>query len=226
MSVITLTTSLIKKIENFLFLLAYYPYKITKKNISYKFQNKNYKYLYSQYNRSWFNERTVEIPIFLDLIQKYKHEEVLEIGNVLSHYIDVKHDVVDKYEKAKGVINKDIVDFNNAKKYKLIISISTLEHVGWDEEPKDNKKILKAIINMKRLLTPNGNIIITIPLGYNQNIDKLIEFKKINFSKNFFLKRITVDNEWRQIQRINTKDINFDKRYLRANILLIGFMRK
>ena len=43
------------------------------------------------------------------------------------------------------MINQDVVDFKTNEKYDLIVSISTLEHVGWDEEPRDDKKISKAL---------------------------------------------------------------------------------
>ena len=55
-------------------------------------------------------------------------------------YYKFEHDIVDKYEKKKGIINQDIVDYKPDKKYDLIISISTLEHVGWDETPRENYK--------------------------------------------------------------------------------------
>ena len=43
------------------------------------------------------------------------------------------HDVLDKYEKGNNVINDDVVSFSTEVKYDLIVSVSTLEHVGWDE---------------------------------------------------------------------------------------------
>lgn len=93
------------------------------------------------------------------------------MGNVLSNYFSVNHDIVDKYEKSYGVINHDIVDFNPDKKYDLIVSILTLEHVGWDEIPKEPTKILSAIKNMIALLEPEGKIVVTLPLGYNPEMD-------------------------------------------------------
>jgi cyclopropane fatty-acyl-phospholipid synthase-like methyltransferase len=51
------------------------------------------------------------------------------------------------------VINEDVVNFKSKKKYDLIVSISTLEHVGWDEKPM---KIPRAIENLKTLITPQG----------------------------------------------------------------------
>jgi hypothetical protein len=38
--------------------------------------------------------------------------------------------VLDKYEQAPGVINEDVVSFSPPQKYDLIVSVSTLEHVG------------------------------------------------------------------------------------------------
>ena len=88
------------------------------------------------------NERSIEVPIVMEIVNQNKGKRILEIGNVLSNYYKVSHDIVDKYEKAPNVINQDVVDFKTNEKYDLIVSISTLEHVGWDEEPRDDKKNL------------------------------------------------------------------------------------
>ena len=48
-----------------------------------------------------------------------------------------------------------------------IVSISTLEHVGWDENTKDPDKIFQAIKNLKSYLVPRGKLIVTMPIGYN-----------------------------------------------------------
>lgn len=70
---------------------------------------------------------------------------MLEVGNVLSHYFPIHHDIVDKYEVCPGVINQDIADFLPQEKYDLILSISTVEHVGWDEQPQEPTKLLQVI---------------------------------------------------------------------------------
>jgi len=95
------------------------------------------------------NERAVEIPIIWHIVRENKGKRILEAGNVLSHYFRVDHDIVDKYERAEDVINEDVVNFQPSKKYDLIVSISTLGHVGWDENPKEPSKILKAIEHLK-----------------------------------------------------------------------------
>jgi len=91
-------------------------------------------YRYFDTFRTRHGERAVKILIVVEMVRKYRGKNILEIGNVLSRHIKLEHDVLDKYETAKGVINEDIVDFKSEKKYDLIISISTLEHVGLDEK--------------------------------------------------------------------------------------------
>ncbi len=86
--------------------------------------------------------------------------------------------IVDKYEKAIGVINEDICNFKPSKKYDLIISISTLEHVGFDEKPRDPCKVLRAIENLKSLLAVGGKLVAILPVGYNPYLDELIKSGK------------------------------------------------
>jgi len=136
--------------------LWYYYFKLFKSSRTFTFQRETYRYFYHKYNTTWRNKRAVEVPIVWKIVNKYIGRNILEVGNVLSHYFPVNHDILDKYEKAKGVINQDVVDFSPAKKYDLIVSISTLEHVGWDETPREPMKILRAIENLKRLLAPKG----------------------------------------------------------------------
>lgn len=159
---------------------------------------------------------------------KYPEERILEIGNVLSHYFSVKHDVVDKYEKNKNVINQDVVDFRPAKKYDLIVGISTLEHVGFDENPSEPMKILQAIENLISLLNPKGKIVVTLPLGYNRTMEKLIDEDKLKLTKRYCLKRISRDNEWIETDWKDANTATYDYHYLfdTANGLVIGIIEK
>ena len=117
--------------------LSYIYYRLFDKSKIFKFQGQFYTYFDHPYNTTLDNERSIEIPIISKFLSENKDDNILEIGNVLSHYFNFEHDVVDKYEKSEGVTNEDVVDFKSSKNYSLIISISTLEHVGWDEDPKD-----------------------------------------------------------------------------------------
>jgi len=158
-------------------------------------QGQTYRYFYHPYNTTWKNERAVEIPIILEKIQFYHYQggRILEVGNVLSHYVHFQHDIVDKYDKTTGVINQDVVDFqplSENDKYDLIVSISTIEHVGWDETPRDPKKIPLALENLAtKCLAPGGEIVVTLPIGYNAYLDKLLKEleKKGIVTRTFFI---------------------------------------
>jgi SAM-dependent methyltransferase len=199
---------------------------------TFTFQGKSYEYFYHKYNTTWQNERAVEIPIVSEVLKKSKTKNILEVGNVLSYYFPVTYDIVDKYERAKGVINEDIVDFHPSKKYDLIISISTLEHVGWIEDLDNDKiqhtsfKICKTIENMKRLLSPQGRIFITVPLGWNCELDELISNETIRFTKRLFMKRVSKDNKWVEVDYKNVKGAKYGSPFPSANALLVGIIDK
>lgn len=201
-----------------------YKFYANKRQGKFIFNNEEYDYLIHPYNYTWRNERIVEIPIIQKFIKKYSDKKILELGNVTSHYLDINHTVLDKYEKAQGVINKDVVDFKPRKKFDLIISISTLEHVGWDENG-DYKKILKAISNLKKLLNKNGQIIFTHPLGYNFFMDEFLRKGKIKINKAYLMQRISEENEWKQIPW-KKQLLRYHYPYSYANGVLIGVIKK
>ena len=182
-------------------------------------------YCYFDTFKTWHGERAVEIPIVMEMVGKYQGKNILEIGNVLSHHIKFEHDILDKYEIAKGVINEDVTDFKSEKKYDLIVSISTLEHVGWDEKPRDDLKIPRAIENLKTLITSRGGtIIITLPLGYNSALDQLLKDGIIRFSKQCNLVRISKGNEWKEASWEDVQGAKYNMPLPFANGLLIGII--
>jgi hypothetical protein len=185
----------------------------------------NYFDSFSKGGGSWYNERAVEIAIVMDIVRRYQGKNILEIGNVLSHYFAFEHDVCDKYEGATGVITKDVVDFQSDKKYDLIICISTLEHVGWDENPRDSSKIPRAIRHLKTLGSKGGLIIITLPLGYNSDLDELLKHGQIQFTEQCQLIRISAGNEWTEAPWGIVQSARYNSPYPFANALVIGIIR-
>lgn len=185
---------------------------------TFTFQGQEYEY--------WRNdpgERIIEIPIFWNIITKYQPAETLEIGNVLGHYYPVKHTVVDKYEKTAGVINEDAVSYQPDKQYSLIISVSTLEHIGTlMDMPKDQAKIRKTITHLKALLAPGGKLVISLPLGFNLIMDARIRKGTIKFDRRYCMKRISADNEWVETTWEDIKDAKYNKPFPAANGLIIG----
>lgn len=126
---------------------------------------------YSSLNWLWRHERCIELGLGRYAVALRRPEDVLEVGNVLSSAGHFGHTVVDKYEKAPGVINEDIVDFTPGRRYGLVVCVSTLEHIGWDEEPQDPEKARVALRNISDLVTERGDMLVTIPVGYHRRLE-------------------------------------------------------
>lgn len=173
-------------------------YRLFKGGRKLTFQGQTYDYFYHRYNLTFSNERVVEIPLAWAVVKKYDPSRVLEVGNVLGHYYPVKHDVLDKYEVAKGVLNQDVIAYQPNKTYDLIVAISTLEHVGWDEDPREPAKFLRAVEHLTTLLAPGGALFITLPIDYNAAVDEYLKEGRIPFTTVGYTKRISEDNRWRE----------------------------
>ena len=89
-------------------------------------------YLDHPYNRAAQNMRTVEIPIARWYLARYpRPAAILEVGNVLSHYGDIDWPVLDVRERGPQVINADVMAWEPPHPFDFILSISTVEHVGY-----------------------------------------------------------------------------------------------
>ncbi len=186
------------------------------------YMGRNYPYFYHPYNFTWDNERSVEIPIISKKLESCRGMRILEAGNVLSHYFAVEWDVLDKFEKGKHIINSDLVDYHPKDKYDLIISISTLEHVGFDDDIKDSSKIAKSLENLKNnCLKPDGEMIFTMPLGYNHFLDDLLFADKLGFDEKHYLKRKT-KNIWTEVTREKLGDFSYGINYIEASAIVIA----
>ncbi len=194
---------------------------------TFEFQGKKYHYYINSRGKTWKTERAVEIPIIWEFVNEYKNNKkrILEIGNVLSYRFETSHDILDKYEKVPGVINEDVASFVPDGHYDLIVSISTMEHVGWDESPQDPPKITRGIQNLNRMLSPTGKMIITLPLGQNSYLDGLLMENKVIFDKQYFLLKSAKLN-WTQVNWENIMNFNYDKKIPAANCILIGINQK
>ena len=224
----------------FRYLLAWY-YRKFRSSERFRFQGDTYRYLFHPYVTTWRNERAAVIPIIWDIVRKSREQDkrILEVGNVLSYYFKVDHDILDKYEIMDGVINEDVVDFNPLNRYNVIISIFTLSSVGWYEDiearrtgtnstwvsPRDPNKILRAINNFNRLLAPGGQIVVVHDLGYNPVMDKLLKSGEFRFDKHYYLKRIS-GYRWKEVDGLDLNEVKYDKSIPSANEVLIGVINK
>jgi hypothetical protein len=210
-------------VEAFL-LPSYFRSKILKR--SFVFDGRTYAYANSHFNRSWSVERAVEIPIVYEIVQRHRGGRVLEVGNVLSHYFPITHTVVDKYEQAAyGLVNKDIVEFNPILRFDLIVSISTIEHVGWDEIQRDPSKSLAAIRHLCDMLAPGGELVVTVPIAHNPCLDDAIGSGVIGCEELRCLKRVSSSNRWVQTTWDEIKGVEYGRPFPAANGLAILFFR-
>jgi len=188
------------------------------------FQGQSLACFYHRYNMTWASERCIEIPIAKSYLDQYSGKRILEVGNVLSHYFPVSHDVLDKFEKGAGIINEDIIGFAPAKKYDLIISISTFEHIGYDDEAEEpsRHKIQKAIAACTNgLLSPGGRLVITVPVGYNPELDELMQSGDWESSSETYLRRVQ-KFDWVASTRDEALKCRFRTPFPYANAILVA----
>jgi SAM-dependent methyltransferase len=124
------------------------------------------------YNQTLRNERAVELPIAWRWLKDVPAGSgVLEVGNVLSHYPTrvPERDIVDLWEPGPGVQNVDLFDVTG--RYDVVVSISTAEHVRWDQPPRDLDGSLDAIAHLRSLLNPGGRMLLTVPLNHQPKLD-------------------------------------------------------
>lgn len=189
------------------------------------FRGRRVPYWVHRYNRTWANERAVEVALGMRVAKSVSSKDVLEIGNVLAHYGLSEHTVIDKYEKHPRAINIDIMDFTPVRLYDRIISISTVEHVGRDESPRSRDKAIRAVGKIKHLLTPDGFAFVTIPLGVNRWLDSALFANIWEDSEIVFLKRISFVNEWCEVDREEAEYSGYGVHFPAANciaVMLLG----
>ena len=193
------------------------------------FQNKQYPYLYSQKNFAWTTERIVEVPLVLPFLDSsYRtHARILEVGDVVRQYSPYKeHDILDKYEYRKGLINLDVEDFKPDHQYDLIVSVSTMEHVGFnDPDPYDAEKIPRSFrLFHEKWLAPGGIAVITMPIGFNPEVDKRLRAHSFPFAKTYFMKRVSADNRWEEATEGEALSMKYNEPFNNANAVVIGLI--
>ena len=196
-------------------------------NPEFTLSGQTYSYFHHRYNFTWLNERCVEIPIIREILSRKPPGQLLEVGNVLSHYDrSMNHAVVDKYERAKrqNLFTEDAETFSAGAPYDLIVSISTLEHVGHDETPRDADKIFRTVRHLRSLLSFNGEFVFTAPVGYSPSLDRLID-EGDGMIERLCLRRINAQNEWKEADWDAIKSMKFHDPYPFANGLVVARMR-
>lgn len=172
----------------------------------------SYPYCWHRAFQTWRTERAVEVAVAMAVAQRGGN--MLEVGNVLHQYGATGHVVVDKYEVAPGVLNEDVVDYDGGP-FDTIVSVSTLEHVGYDESSRDPSKGAQSVTALRRLLKPGGQLVVTVPVGYNRDFDDFVlsdDDADVSVLKRFRPRL------WRQVSLDQSRDI-FGWPYPGANVV-------
>lgn len=169
----------------------------------FRFRGHEYGIHVAWYNKSWRNERQVELPLAFELMDETDSRDTLEVGNVLSHYGRKGHIVVDKYEEHPGTLRVDVVDYSPGRTFKLILSISTLEHVGLDEAQIDPTKFKRAVHHLVGLLTPGGLLWASIPMGYSPYADAFVAQPEAGFEVSFLVRASGRPGDWTDVPSVS-----------------------
>ena len=189
----------------------------------FEFEDKSLPLFYHRYNMTWANERAVEVPIAAEFLRRFAGKRVLEVGNVTPYYLDTSHTVLDKYERGLSIINEDIADYSPTERFDLILSVSTFEHIGYDDEASGDsgEKIVQAIGTCRELLASDGQLVLTLPLGYNPALDRMIADGQLGSDRAIFLKR-TGRLAWQTVDAEAALACEYGRPFPYANAVMIA----
>lgn len=205
--------------------------------MSFSLAGAHYEYRDTPWSRD--NERRVEVPVVWEALKDFIKDKpkdtsgdvdllrarVLEVGNVLAYHFPDRvrfWRTVDKYEKADGVDNLDVLAITG--KRDLIVSISTLEHVGHDEHDRDESKALRAIWHLGSLLNPGGLLLFTIPLGYHRALDGAVRGGGFPGERRY-LRRISAANDWSEVSESELGAAAYGSPFPYANFVAFCWVR-
>lgn len=95
----------------------------------------------------------------------------------------------------------DVVDYVADSPRGWIVAVSTLEHVGWDEDPREPAKLTTAVAHLRDQLASDGRMLITAPRGYNPFLDEAIASGSLAPTHESFLTRSGPGGAWREHSR-------------------------
>ena len=181
--------------------------------------------VYARHNVTWANERCVELALARALMAGVRRGRLLEVGHVTPHYFPGGHLVVDKYEP--GSLRVDILDFESPARFDLILSVSTFEHISFDEPGAPATpwaiaaNIRAALDRCLGLLAPGGVLAITVPLGYNPALDAMIADDELGAHRATYFKRFP-RRRWRQVSRAEAARCRYGSPHAFANAILLA----
>ena len=191
---------------------------------TFDYQGRPLSLAYHRHNATWSNERAVEGPIAEEYLDRYAGKSILEIGHVTPYYFDVHHLIIDKYEKASNsieVINQDFINFETDHIFDLILSISTVEHIGFDDDGDSREKIPLTISKCRSMLRPSGVFLMTVPLGYNPVLDELITTSELGCESVTYIRR-DARRKWARCRKEDALRCEYGRPFAYANCIMVA----
>jgi len=124
-----------------------------------------------------------------------------------------------KSGKAKKIT---IFTYKSKKKFDRIISISTFEHIGFDEEKKDPKKAINAIKHVQSMLAKRGKCVISVPTRYNVDLDYYFREYAIQYPARVAFYMRTSETKWMLSSREKVLKQQYGSPYPCANGLIVA----
>jgi hypothetical protein len=180
-----------------------------------------YEYVDHRHSWTWLNERAVELPIAGEALGAADPARTIEIGNVASHYFPSTHRIVDKYESAPGVENIDLFEIDEREAFDLVLCVSTLEHVGWDEPVRDPSAAIDAVVRLRELAAPGGRLLVTIPVGYHPTLADAVIDGALGFDSVRALRCYYPHLDWHESDPPEVAAVPYDELIYRAGAVLI-----
>jgi hypothetical protein len=202
--------------------IAFPVIKARRQGERFTFRGHELPYTLHRYNNAYRNERTVEISIAKWFLSRADNGRVLEVGNVLAHYGMTGQTVLDKYETVPGVLNDDIVDYSPEQPFDTVLAVSTLEHVGWDEQPREPEKVFRAFESVRNSVAPGGKLLVTVPIGHNKALDGGLRDGVLKFQQETWLVRTGRNNVWREADRDEALSKEYGRPFRNANAIFVG----
>jgi hypothetical protein len=171
---------------------------------------------------AWRSERCVELALGMRALRAHDSRDVLEVGNVMPLTGIGGHTVVDKYEKGPDVLNVDIVDYAPERRFGLVLSLSTLEHVGWDELPRDPGKAALALARLKDLSEPGGAMLVTIPVGTHRRLERAFTAPQSPFDAIALFVKTSRRARWTRREPSELSRYEYARPYALGNAILVG----
>ena len=190
----------------------------------FSYDGQTYSYMFHPYGATIRGERIVEVPIALEALDRRRGQHILEVGNVLSHYVPCSHVILDKYEDHPACLNMDIFDFEPPCPLDFIVSVSTVEHIGWNEFENTPERAVQALTRMADMLAPGGTMLVTIPWGYNPALDRYLQSRECLFTELRYMRRVSRKNKWEETDAGACADAKYGEPFPFGNVIVFGYL--